>query len=157
MTATGTGIVPAIAMSIGSTLKIPTTSSTFDGDTTKKKRKQSASSEYYDVSDGVSISSGLAPIGATTVPQQLLRHCPEGGSAGGVREAEAVELTAQVAVKCMSFEGSDRPTMADIVTNLENALSLGHQILSEVRPNEPVLCSNLLLWREAIGGRCKLR
>ncbi|XP_010255575.1 PREDICTED: transcription factor TCP9 [Nelumbo nucifera] len=73
--ATGTGTVPAIAMSVGGTLKIPTTSSTSDGDTTKKKRKRSASSEYYEVNDGVSISSGLAPIGATAVaaaPQGLV-------------------------------------------------------------------------------------
>ncbi|XP_010264633.1 PREDICTED: putative serine/threonine-protein kinase-like protein CCR3 [Nelumbo nucifera] len=39
-------------------------------------------------------------------------------------EAEAVELTARVAVKCVGLEGRDRPTMADIVTNLESALSL---------------------------------
>ncbi|XP_010272585.1 PREDICTED: transcription factor TCP9-like [Nelumbo nucifera] len=65
--ATGTGTIPAIAMSVGGTLKIPTTSSASDGDTTKKKRKRSATSEYYDVSGGVSISSGLAPIGATAV------------------------------------------------------------------------------------------
>ncbi|XP_043698340.1 transcription factor TCP9-like [Telopea speciosissima] len=73
--ATGTGTIPAIAMSVGGTLKIPTSSSNPDGETTKKKRKRAATSEYYDVSDGVSISSGLAPIGATAVaaaPQGLV-------------------------------------------------------------------------------------
>ncbi|KAF8379389.1 hypothetical protein HHK36_028823 [Tetracentron sinense] len=73
--ATGTGTVPAIAMSVGGTLKIPTSSSTPEGETTKKKRKRPVTSEYYDVNDGVSISSGLAPIGATAVaaaPQGLV-------------------------------------------------------------------------------------
>ncbi|KAJ4952424.1 hypothetical protein NE237_029256 [Protea cynaroides] len=73
--ATGTGTVPAIAMSVGGTLKIPTSSSNPDGETTKKKRKRTATSEYYDINDGVSISSGLAPIGATAVtaaPQALV-------------------------------------------------------------------------------------
>ncbi|XP_042504241.1 transcription factor TCP9-like [Macadamia integrifolia] len=73
--ATGTGTVPAIAMSVGGTLKIPTTSPNPDGETTKKRRKRAATSEYYDVNDGVSISSGLAPIGATAVaaaPQGLV-------------------------------------------------------------------------------------
>ncbi|XP_042499466.1 transcription factor TCP9-like [Macadamia integrifolia] len=73
--ATGTGTVPAIAMSVGGTLKIPTSSSNPEGETTKKKRKRAATSEYYDVNDGVSMSSGLAPIGATAVaaaPQGLV-------------------------------------------------------------------------------------
>ncbi|KAJ4955435.1 hypothetical protein NE237_012218 [Protea cynaroides] len=73
--ATGTGTVPAIAMSVGGTLKIPTSSSNPEGEATKKRRKRAATSEYYDVSDGVSMSSGLAPIGATAVaaaPQGLV-------------------------------------------------------------------------------------
>ncbi|KAF8380346.1 hypothetical protein HHK36_027831 [Tetracentron sinense] len=73
--ATGTGTVPAIAMSVGGTLKIPTSSSTPEGETTKKKRKRPSTSEYYDVNDRASISSGLAPIGATAVaaaPQGLV-------------------------------------------------------------------------------------
>ncbi|KAK9277051.1 hypothetical protein L1049_006590 [Liquidambar formosana] len=71
--ATGTGTVPAIAVSVGGTLKIPTTSSNPEGDTTAKKRKRPSTSEFYDVSDGVSVSSGLAPVGpATPVPQGLV-------------------------------------------------------------------------------------
>ena len=65
--ATGTGTVPAIAMSVGGTLKIPTTSpNTEAADATKKKRKRPASSEFFDASDGVSVSSGLAPIGGNS-------------------------------------------------------------------------------------------
>ncbi|KAI4306832.1 hypothetical protein L6164_030077 [Bauhinia variegata] len=37
-------------------------------------------------------------------------------------EAEAVELVAFIAVRCVNLEGKDRPTMADIVSNLERAL-----------------------------------
>lgn len=62
--ATGTGTVPAIAMSVGGTLKIPTTAPSQEaGDATKKKRKRPVTSEFFDpVTDGVSVSSGLAPI-----------------------------------------------------------------------------------------------
>ncbi|WJX38455.1 non-specific serine/threonine protein kinase [Trifolium repens] len=37
-------------------------------------------------------------------------------------ESEAVELMAYTAVHCVNLEGKDRPTMADIVANLERAL-----------------------------------
>ena len=76
--ATGTGTVPAIAMSVNGTLKIPTTpaptSDPKPGDPpVKKKRKRPANSEYIDINDGVSVSSGLAPISTaaatTTMPQ----------------------------------------------------------------------------------------
>uniref|UniRef100_A0A5B7BC91 Putative transcription factor TCP9 n=1 Tax=Davidia involucrata TaxID=16924 RepID=A0A5B7BC91_DAVIN len=74
--ATGTGTVPAIAMSVGGTLKIPTTSSSAtgpDGEPTKKKRKRPSNSEYIDVNaDSVSVPSGLTPVGAATPPPQTL-------------------------------------------------------------------------------------
>ncbi|KAL3581656.1 hypothetical protein D5086_015988 [Populus alba] len=41
-----------------------------------------------------------------------------------VNEAEAVELVGYTAMHCVNLEGKDRPTMADIVANLERALSL---------------------------------
>ncbi|XP_047326991.1 putative serine/threonine-protein kinase-like protein CCR3 [Impatiens glandulifera] len=44
---------------------------------------------------------------------------PEGGN-----EAEAVELMAHIAAKCVSLEGKDRPTMGDIVANMERALGM---------------------------------
>ncbi|XP_027336417.1 transcription factor TCP9-like [Abrus precatorius] len=71
--ATGTGTVPAIAVSVGGALKIPTTSSTANQNQTEeasnKKRKRPSSSEFVDVSDAVSQSSGLAPV---QVPQGLV-------------------------------------------------------------------------------------
>ena len=69
--ATGTGTVPAIAMSVNGTLKIPTTTSSSaepDEPNAKKKRKRPANSEYVDVNDSVSVSASLAPI--TTRPRQ---------------------------------------------------------------------------------------
>ncbi|XP_052198682.1 putative serine/threonine-protein kinase-like protein CCR3 [Diospyros lotus] len=41
-----------------------------------------------------------------------------------VNEAEAVELVAYTALHCVNLEGKDRPTMTDIVANLERALAL---------------------------------
>ena len=41
----------------------------------------------------------------------------------GVNEVEALELVADTAIHCVKREGKDRPTMADIVFNLERALA----------------------------------
>lgn len=41
-----------------------------------------------------------------------------------MNEAEAVELVAYTAVHCVNLEGKERPTMTDIVANLERALAL---------------------------------
>ncbi|XP_065864793.1 transcription factor TCP9 [Euphorbia lathyris] len=75
--ATGTGTVPAIAMSVNGTLKIPTTNSNVNSDhsdpsSVKKKRKRPANSEYIDVSDAaVSVTAPLAPVTvAATAAQQ---------------------------------------------------------------------------------------
>ncbi|XP_023549473.1 transcription factor TCP9-like [Cucurbita pepo subsp. pepo] len=68
--ATGTGTVPAIAMSVNGTLKIPTTTSSSNQDSadqsaTKKRRKRPANSDYVDVNDAVSVSvSASASNGA---------------------------------------------------------------------------------------------
>ena len=41
-----------------------------------------------------------------------------------LNEAEAVELMAYTAMHCVNLEGRERPTMADIVANLDRALAL---------------------------------
>ncbi|CAI9091717.1 OLC1v1026813C1 [Oldenlandia corymbosa var. corymbosa] len=41
-----------------------------------------------------------------------------------LNEAEAVELVAYTAMHCVNLEGKDRPTMTDVVANLERALAL---------------------------------
>nr|GEY17251.1 hypothetical protein [Tanacetum cinerariifolium] len=63
--ATGTGTVPAIAVNVNGTLKIPTTTSSNNEDCDGRKRKRGANSEFYDVND-----SGFAPV-APVVPQGL--------------------------------------------------------------------------------------
>ncbi|XP_048127356.1 transcription factor TCP19 [Rhodamnia argentea] len=75
--ATGTGTVPAIAVSVGGSLKIPTTpssSSREDGDHPKKRRKRASNSDYFDVREPVSTRSGFAPI----------TYCSGGGGGGGL-------------------------------------------------------------------------
>ncbi|GFP87792.1 putative serine/threonine-protein kinase-like protein ccr3 [Phtheirospermum japonicum] len=42
----------------------------------------------------------------------------------GAEEAEGVELVGYTAMHCVHLEGKDRPTMSDIVANLERALAL---------------------------------
>ncbi|GKU88286.1 hypothetical protein SLEP1_g2568 [Rubroshorea leprosula] len=75
--ATGTGTVPAIAMSVNGTLKIPTTSNSNPNDpNAKKKRKRPSNSEYVDINDAVSASSGLAPITAAPPQQQQQQQQP---------------------------------------------------------------------------------
>lgn len=71
--ATGTGTVPAIAMSVNGTLKIPTTTnadSDVGDNSAKKRRKRPSNSEYIDINEAVtvSVSSGLAPISSGLAP-----------------------------------------------------------------------------------------
>ncbi|KAM7462719.1 hypothetical protein LguiA_030840 [Lonicera macranthoides] len=49
---------------------------------------------------------------------------PRVGSQLEKNEAEAVELVAYTAIHCVKLEGRERPTMADIVANLDQALAL---------------------------------
>ncbi|GMH28153.1 hypothetical protein Nepgr_029996 [Nepenthes gracilis] len=73
--ATGTGTVPAIAVSVNGTLKIPTTSSGKVEDSDGKKRRRTGNSAFIDVNDCVAaMSTGFAPI----KPSAAL------GTAGGV-------------------------------------------------------------------------
>ncbi|KAF5743573.1 putative TCP family transcription factor [Tripterygium wilfordii] len=61
--ATGTGTVPAIAVSVNGTLKIPTTSPAKpDGELPRKRRKRASNSEFIDMNEQGSVSSGLAPV-----------------------------------------------------------------------------------------------
>ncbi|XP_044501826.1 transcription factor TCP9-like [Mangifera indica] len=74
--ATGTGTVPAIAMSVNGTLKIPTTSnaSSEPGDQSVKKTcKRPVNSEYVNVNNVVSVTSGLAPISTANSAQRQAR------------------------------------------------------------------------------------
>ncbi|KAM7491330.1 hypothetical protein LguiA_034251 [Lonicera macranthoides] len=78
--ATGTGTVPAIAVSVAGTLKIPTTGDQRKDESSNKRRKPLSSEYNYNnvvVNDGVSQAAGLAvgPPGAAMVaaaPQGLV-------------------------------------------------------------------------------------
>ena len=77
--ATGTGTVPAIAVTVNGTLKIPTASNGRE-DGVCKRRKRAVNSEFYDVTD--SVSSGLAPVGTQGfVPVWAMGGPPTGGAA----------------------------------------------------------------------------
>ncbi|KAM4073957.1 hypothetical protein ACB094_10G058100 [Castanea mollissima] len=102
--ATGTGTVPAIAVSVGGTLKIPTTtrdSSTAAATTTAaaKKRKRPSNSEFVDVeNDGVvSNLSTLAPVqpATPTVPPQGLVPVWAVGNTGMMVPANAFWMIPQ--------------------------------------------------------------
>lgn len=88
--ATGTGTVPAIAVSVGGTLKIPTTpssSSKEDGDPPKKKRNRASNSDFFDAREPVSTRSGFAPItycsGGGGLSHGLMQLWPVGTPSGG--------------------------------------------------------------------------
>jgi hypothetical protein len=84
--ATGTGTVPAIAVSVGGTLKIPTTSvarPVAGEDTPRKRRKRPSNSEFVDVNDQVSMCSGLAPIAQTPYSGAAVNGGENGGAGGG--------------------------------------------------------------------------
>ncbi|GFY92406.1 hypothetical protein Acr_08g0008020 [Actinidia rufa] len=68
---TGTGTVPAIAMSVGGTLKIPTTT---PASATKQKRKHPSSTELADANSPTTASppSTWAPLGGAPQPQTLI-------------------------------------------------------------------------------------
>lgn len=91
--ATGTGTVPAIAVNVNGTLKIPTTTASSDvvGEGpggTKKKRKRACNSEFYDVNESVSTicsSSSFAPVApiASPHPQGLVPVWTMGAPSSG--------------------------------------------------------------------------
>ncbi|KAL6977645.1 hypothetical protein U1Q18_026436, partial [Sarracenia purpurea var. burkii] len=89
--ATGTGTVPAIAVSVNGTLKIPTTTpsmTTKEGETTKKKRKRACNSDFYDVNHPV--SSNFAPVSPITAPPHGLVPVWTVGGGAGIVPANAV-------------------------------------------------------------------
>ncbi|XP_015068447.1 transcription factor TCP19 [Solanum pennellii] len=73
--ATGTGTVPAIAVSVNGTLKIPTTNN--EGESSRKRRKRAANSEFYEVHE----ASNFAPV-APIAPQGLVPVWPVGSGNG---------------------------------------------------------------------------
>ncbi|CAL1375474.1 unnamed protein product [Linum trigynum] len=111
--ATGTGTVPAIAVSVGGTLKIPTTttssstnnSSLIEAPPPAKKRKRPCNSEFCDLTEAaeaaavsVSQTSGLAPLTqAMAVPTAAQGMVPVWavGSTGMMVPANAIWMIPQ--------------------------------------------------------------
>ncbi|WCJ36573.1 TCP family transcription factor [Euphorbia peplus] len=116
--ATGTGTVPAIAVSINGTLKIPTTSPARpDGDDSlpSKRRKRPGNSEFVDVSEyQTCVSSGFAPVATGPTAQGLVPLWPMGMGAfmvpqsGGVGSNQA-QLWAIHAAATPFFNMGPRP------------------------------------------------
>ncbi|MCD7466667.1 hypothetical protein HAX54_003593 [Datura stramonium] len=77
--ATGTGTIPAIAVSVNGTLKIPTTSpaTNNEGESSTKRRKRAANSEFCEVHE----ASNFAPV-APIAPQGLVPVWPVGSGNG---------------------------------------------------------------------------
>ncbi|CAN0841526.1 Transcription factor TCP9 [Linum grandiflorum] len=97
--ATGTGTVPAIAVSVGGTLKIPTTTASSNNSSLieappAKRRKRPSNSDFCDASE----TSGLAPMtAATAIPtaaQGLVPVWAVGGS-GMMVPANAIWMIPQ--------------------------------------------------------------
>ncbi|KAK6262249.1 hypothetical protein QUC31_008065 [Theobroma cacao] len=120
--ATGTGTVPAIAVSVNGTLKIPTSSGKQDGDLPRKRRKRPSNSDFIDVNEHQSsVSSGLAPIAPVTYSsinvnsQGLVPLWPMGtfgvlpAAAGGAPGSNQAQLWAIPATATPFFNVARRP------------------------------------------------
>ncbi|CAN1332812.1 Transcription factor TCP9 [Linum perenne] len=108
--ATGTGTVPAIAVSVGGTLKIPTTTAASSNNSSlieappAKRRKRPSNSEFCDAGEAVaavtavSQTSGLAPMtAATAIPTAAQGLVPVWavGSSGMMVPANAIWMIPQ--------------------------------------------------------------
>lgn len=143
--ATGTGTVPAIAVSVGGTLKIPTTSNNNQVDetttTTAKKRKRPSNSEFVDVSETISQSSGLAPVGPVTpaVPQGLVPVWAV-GNAGMMVPANAFWMIPQAAASAVAgppVHSNQQPQIWTLSPAVTPVFNLATRPISSFVANQP--------------------
>ncbi|WJX10333.1 hypothetical protein P8452_01071 [Trifolium repens] len=66
----------------------------------------------------------IAQVIVLAIINQKLRNGETCGSKPEMNETDAVELVAYTAMHCVHSEGKDRPTISDIVANLERAFTL---------------------------------
>lgn len=141
--ATGTGTVPAIAVSVNGTLKIPTESpataaadSDADGLVHKKKRKRPCNSDFVDLTEAAhqnSVSSGLAPI-ASTSPQGLVPIWPIGtllfpqGSSVGVGESNQAQFWAFPATSTTPFFNMAARPISSFVSAMQPGVQLAGNV-----------------------------
>ena len=170
--ATGTGTVPAIAISVGGTLKIPTTSSTSVEDNSSptsstKKRKRPSNSEFVDVrKDSVSQSSGLAPVGPAApqglvpvwavggagliVPANAFWMGPVGSGAGPSGPQPQIWALSPTMTPVFNMAGAARPVSSFVVNSGGGAGGV------EVRAPSPAL-SNSAASTSTVGARAAKR
>jgi hypothetical protein len=140
--ATGTGTVPAIAVSVNGTLKIPTESpataadSDADGLVHKKKRKRPCNSDFVDLTEAAhqnSVSSGLAPI-ASTSPQGLVPLWPMGtfmfpqGSSVGVGGSNQAQFWAFPATSTTPFFNMAARPISSFVSAMQPGVQLAGNV-----------------------------
>jgi hypothetical protein len=134
--ATGTGTVPAIAVSVNGTLKIPTETPArttaeadidADGLVPNKKRRRPCNSDFVDLAEAAhqnSVSSGLAPI-ASTSPQGLVPIWPIGtllfpqGSSVGVGESNQAQFWAFPAASTTPFFNMAAKPISSLVSAMQ--------------------------------------
>ncbi|KAF2311833.1 hypothetical protein GH714_026961 [Hevea brasiliensis] len=152
--ATGTGTVPAIAVSINGTLKIPTTSPRPNGDDllSRKRRKRPSNSDFTDVNEHQSsVSSGLAPITPITTAAALLPNlrgaCVQGlvpwwpmgtfmlpqsaGLSGGGSNYNQPQLWAIPAAATPFFNVAAKP-ISSFVSAMQPGIQLGDGVSNSV-------------------------
>lgn len=146
--ATGTGTVPAIAVSVGGTLKIPTTTNanpvdetTTSSAATAKKRKRPSNSEFVDLTDPVSKSSGLAPIGPA-VPQGLVPVWAVAGNASGVNmmvPANAFWMFPPTAAAAGAGPSSQQPQIWALSPTVTPVFNMAARPISSFVANQPAV------------------
>ncbi|KAL6986135.1 hypothetical protein U1Q18_019502 [Sarracenia purpurea var. burkii] len=151
--ATGTGTVPAIAVSVGGTLKIPTTSAKHDSEslTTQKKRRRASNSEFYDLTaanDGVSQAVGLAPVAPTAVaaaPQGLVPVWAV-SNAGMIVPSNAFWMIPPGAVTpAAGLSGLNQPQLWTISPSMTPVFNMSARPISSfVSATQPVTTANNL-------------
>ncbi|XP_019200521.1 PREDICTED: transcription factor TCP19 [Ipomoea nil] len=139
--ATGTGTVPAIAVSVNGELKIPTTSPATenegDSTATKRRRKRGGNSEFFDVNEPSNFApvspitaQGLVPVWTvgsangvvptTAVPSGAFLMLPQPPSAAGPSSQPQAQLWAIPATATPVFSVPGRP-----ISNFVSAMQPG--------------------------------
>ncbi|PSS04124.1 Transcription factor like [Actinidia chinensis var. chinensis] len=164
--ATGTGTVPAIAVSVGGTLKIRTSSANNESEDPTKRRRRASNSEFYDVaaaSDGVTQAAGLAPVMLAAAPQGMVPIWSV-SNAGMMIPSNAVWVIPPAASSSpvAVTTGLNPPqfwTISPSVTPVFNVtarpISSLVSVAQPVTLVSPSVCGSLMTGETAVGGAAK--
>ncbi|GFZ01247.1 TCP family transcription factor [Actinidia rufa] len=165
--ATGTGTVPAIAVSVGGTLKIPTSLAKNESEGPNKRRRRASSSEFYDVtaaSDGVSQAVGLAPVVPTAAAPQGMVPIWAVSNAGMMIPSNAVWVIpqAEAAAPVAVATGLNQPQLWTISSSVTPVFNMTARPISSlvsvaqpVTAVSPAVCGSLMTAETASGGAAK--